>query len=54
MKFCNKCKTTKEKSSFKPSSRTLDKLNHICRECIYKTDEKRRKELQFYKQFEIV
>ena len=54
MKYCNKCKTTKEKTAFNPSNRTLDKLNHICKECISKTDEKRRREIQYYKQFEII
>jgi hypothetical protein len=54
MKICNKCKKLKEKTMFSPSSRTMDKYNRVCRECINEKDAKRRKEKDFYKQFEII
>jgi len=54
MKICNKCKKQREKTLFSPSSRTMDKLNRVCRVCINEKDAKRRIEKDFYKQFEIV
>jgi superfamily II helicase len=54
MRICNKCKKEKELKYFSKSSRTDDKINRICKQCVSDKEIKRRKERDFYKQFEII
>ena len=54
MRICNKCKKNKELKDFAISSRTDDNVNRICKECINEQKNKRKKEKDFYKQFEII
>jgi superfamily II helicase len=54
MRICNKCKKNKELKDFSQSTRTEDKINRICKQCVSDKETKRRKEREFYKQFEII